>query len=329
MKKLITKTIAIAILSTLLSGIAYAETLKLSHQWSTKDVRHKVVQMVADYVANANVDLKIKIYPSKSLFKPREQYGAVNKGRLDMTIVPLAYASGFQPAYNLTLMPGLVKNHDHGARLSKSPFMAEIEKLMQSDDIITLVPGYLAGGFVGKNKCITQPNDVRGLSIRGAGKAFNQMFAAAGASITSMASSEIYSALQTGVLTAANTSSSSFISFRIYEQVQCYTAAGDTALWFMYQPLLMSKSVFDKLTSAQQQALLEGSKKAEAYYLQQAKEIDSVSIDVFRKAGVKIAELTQQDFNAWRDIAKQSSYKNFINETPNGQALLDMALSVE
>ena len=328
MKKFIQKISAVLV-SVLAIGVVRAETLKLSHQWSTKDVRHQVAQIVADYVAAADVDLKIKIYPSKSLFKPKEQYGAINKGRLDMSVVPLAYASGFQPAYNLTLMPGMVRNHDHGDRLSRSPFMAEIEKMMASDDVIPLVHGYLAGGFVGKDKCITKPADVKGLSIRGAGKAFNQMFAAAGASITSMASSEIYSALQTGVLMAANTSSSSFVSYRIYEQVKCYTAAGDTALWFMYQPLIMHKSKFDSLTPAQQNALLQGAKKAQMYYLQRAKEIDNVSVEVFRKAGVEIAEMTPADFEAWREVAKNSSYVAFVKETPNGQALLNMALSVK
>jgi TRAP-type C4-dicarboxylate transport system substrate-binding protein len=48
------------------SGAANATELKLSHQWSTKDVRHKVAQIVADEVAAAGVDLNIKIFPSKS-----------------------------------------------------------------------------------------------------------------------------------------------------------------------------------------------------------------------------------------------------------------------
>jgi len=91
-----------------------------------------------------------------------------------------------------------------------------------------LVHGYLAGGFVGKDKCITAPADVKGLQIRAAGKASTQLPSGAGASFASMASSEIYSAMQTGVLTAANTSSSSFVSYRIYEQVKCYTPA---AMW--------------------------------------------------------------------------------------------------
>ena len=181
MRNPIVKAAIIGCVSALWAGSALADkVLKVSHQWSTSDVRHKVAQMVADEVAAADVGLELKIYPSKSLFKPKEQYRPLTRGRLDMTVVPLAYAAGQRPAYNLTLMPGLVKNHDHAARLVESPFMQELEKIMAQDDVMVLVHGYLAGGFGGKDKCITGPDDVKGLKIRAAGKSFEQMVAAAG-----------------------------------------------------------------------------------------------------------------------------------------------------
>ncbi|GMG83230.1 TRAP transporter substrate-binding protein DctP [Paralimibaculum aggregatum] len=308
---------------------AGAAELKLSHQWSTSDVRHKIAEIVAEEVAAADVDLEIKIYPSKSLFKPREQYRPLSTGRLDMTVFPLSYAGGERPEYNLTLMPGLVKNHDHAARLNESAFMDEIEALMAEDDVMVLVHGYLAGGFGGKDRCITSPDDVQGMQTRAAGKAFEQMLAAAGASIASMASSEIYTAMQTGVLDAANTSSSSFVSYRLYEQISCYTPAGDVALWFMYQPMLMNKSTFEGLTPEQQAALRAGAAKAEAYYLEEAKKADAESARVFEENGAEIVQMSQEDFDAWRAIAKESSYKAFLESVPDGQRLLDLALAVE
>ena len=307
----------------------HAKELRLSHQWSTKDVRHKVAQMVADEVAAADVGLTIKIFPSKSLFKPREQYKPLSRGQLDMTVFPLSYAGGQRPEFNLTLMPGLVKNHDHAARLNDSEFMGDIKALMAKDDVVVLVDGYLAGGFVGKEKCITKPDDVKGLQSRAAGKAFEQMLEGAGASIASMASSEIYNAMQTGVLDAANTSSSSFVSYRIFEQSKCYTPAGDYALWFMYQPLLMNKSAYDGLTDEQRAALDAAAQKAEAFYLEEAKKADAASEEVFKKAGVEIANMSEADFKAWQEVAKQTSYKNFTEQVEGGQALLDKALSVE
>jgi len=135
--------------------------------------------------------------------------------------------------------------------------------------------------------------------------------------------------MQTGVLDAANTSSSSFVSYRIYEQVACYTPAGEYALWFMYQPLLINKSTFDGLTADQQQALLAGAAKAEAFYLAEAKKEDNASREIFEKAGVEIAEMSEADFNAWRALAQETSYKAFVEETPGGQELLDLALAVD
>ncbi|ARE40484.1 TRAP transporter solute receptor [Rhodovulum sp. P5] len=315
----------------LISGTvtASATDLRLSHQWSDKDVRHQVAQIVADEVAAADVDLQIRIFPTQSLFKAREQYKPLSRGQLDMTVLPLSYAGGQQPAYNLTLMPGLVKNHDHAARMNESPFMEAIEAKMADDDVMVLVHGYLAGGFAGKDKCITAPADVDGLQMRAAGKAFEQMLAGAGASIASMASSEIYNAMQTGVLDAANTSSSSFVSYRLYEQVGCYTPAGDYALWFMYQPLLMNKSTFEGLSDAQQAALLTAAEKAQAFYLEEAKKEDAESRRVFEEAGVEIAAMTEAEFNAWRDLAKETSYKAFVADVPDGQHLLDLAFAVE
>ena len=320
----------VALSTTAMGSAALAETLKLSHQWAEGDVRHQVAQMVADDVAAAGVDLDIQILPNQTLFKAREQYTPLSRGQLDMTILPLSYAGGQQPAYNLTLMPGLVKNHDHAARLNSSPFMAKIEEIMAADDVVTLVRGYLAGGFGSNNGCITGPEDVKGVSIRAAGKSFEEMLAGAGASISSMASSEIYPALQTGVLDATNTSSESFVSYRLYEQLKCYTPAGDYALWFMYQPLIMNKTTFDGLTPEQQTALTEAGKKAEAFYLEQAKQGDQIATEAFEKAGVEIAQMDEADFNAWLELAKTTSYPAFVAEMPDGgQELLDMALSVE
>ncbi|WP_114965025.1 TRAP transporter substrate-binding protein DctP [Alkalilacustris brevis] len=320
---------ALAMSATFGAVSAEAQQLRLSHQWSTADVRHQVAQMIADELDEADVGLSMRIFPSASLFSATEQYLPLSRGQLDMTVYPLSYAGGQRPEFNLTLMPGLVRNHDHGARLNNSPFMEALEDLMAEDDVMVLVHGYLAGGFASKGDCITRPEHMEGRTVRAAGRAFEQMLAAAGASIASMASSEVYNAMQTGVLDAVNTSSSSFVSFRLYEQVDCYTPAADVALWFMYQPLLMNKSTFEGLSAEQQEVLLAAAEKAETWYLEQAKHDDVRSVEVYRDNGIEIAEMTEEDFAAWRELAMESAYASFVDQVPNGQELLDLALAVE
>jgi TRAP-type C4-dicarboxylate transport system substrate-binding protein len=313
------------------SALAADVTLKASHQWpgGKGDVRDEMVQIIAKEVANANVGLDIRIYPGASLFKPAQQWDAMVDGQLDISAFPLDYASGEHPQFSATLMPGLVKNHEHARRLNDSVFMDDIKKIIDDAGVMVLSDAWLAGGFAGKNSCIVQPADAQGKVMRAAGPAFEQMLAAAGASINSMPSSEIYSGLQTGVLDAVNTSSGSFVSYRIYEQVKCLTPPGDFALWFMYEPILMSKQSFDGLDEAQQKALLAAGQKAEDFFFDAAKGLDKELVETFQKAGVEVQPMSQEQYQAWLDVAKGSSYKIFSEQVPGGDKLIEEALAVK
>jgi TRAP-type C4-dicarboxylate transport system substrate-binding protein len=326
--------LCLAAAGTLATGLASAQEVRLraSHQWpgGQGDIRDEMVQIIAREAKAADVGLEIRVYPGASLYKPREQWNAMARDRLDISAFPLAYAGGQHPEFNLTLMPGLVKNHDHAQRLNDSEFMDRIVDIMNEDNVIVLAHTWLAGGFVTKgDECILEPDDVEGMQMRAAGKSFNQLLAAAGASIASMPSSEIYSALQTGVLDGANTSSSSFVSYRIYEQAGCLTAPGDNALWFMYEPILMSKASFERLDAEQQEVLREAGKKAEDFAYEAAKEADQKLVNTYERNGVKVVTMNAEQFQMWRDVAQRSSYDAFVEETPNGQELLDLALSVD
>jgi len=314
-----------------MAAASQADTLKASHQWpgGKGDVRDEMVQIIAREVEKANVDLKVQVYPGASLHKPREQWGAMVKGQLDISAFPLAYAAGRHREFDATLMPGLVKNHDHARRLNDSPFMADIKKIINDAGVVVLADAWLAGGFASKDKCILDPDDIKGQTTRAAGKAFEQMLAGAGASIASMPSSEIYTAMQTGVLDAANTSSGSFVSYRIYEQVKCLTAPGGNALWFMYEPVLMSQKSWDKLTPEQQAALKAAGQKAEDYFFQEAKNLDSKLVDTYKKAGVEVVEMSAEQAAKWRAIADKTSYAAFADKVEGGKALIEKALAVE
>jgi TRAP-type C4-dicarboxylate transport system substrate-binding protein len=158
---------------------------------------------------------------------------------------------------------------------------------------------------------------------------FETMLQGAGASLASMPSSEIYTAMQTGVLDAANTSSESFVSYRLYEQVKCVTAPGEHAIWFMYEPLLMSKRGFDRLDEAQQKALLAAGKKAEAFGFEKAAASDQVMADTYAKAGVEVTSMSAEQAEAWHQLAKETAYKTFAEQVEGGEKLLNLAQSVE
>jgi TRAP-type C4-dicarboxylate transport system substrate-binding protein len=126
------RTIVTALSALILASVPFAGaqaesiTLKASHQFpgGKGDVRDEMMQMIAREVAAAKVDLTIKVFPGSSLVKPKEQWKAMQTGQIDMTSLPLDYASGSHPEFGATLMPGLVKSHAHAERMvSKSWLM--------------------------------------------------------------------------------------------------------------------------------------------------------------------------------------------------------------
>src|ERR1043166_2692510 len=259
-----------ALTAALLAGTAAAApvTLRASHQFpgGKGDVRDEMVQIIARDAKAAGVDLDIQVYPGSSLIKPNEQWNAMVNGQLDISSFPLDYASGKVRAFGATLMPGLVRNHERAARINDSQFMKDIKAKIEQAGVIVLSDAWLAGAVASKKAFIRTPSDIKGLKIRSAGPTFAAMWQAAGASIVSVPSNEVYNALQTGVADATDTSSGSFVSFRIYEQVKCITAPGDNALWFMYEPVLMSKKSFGRLNKKQQDVLMQAGRKSQEYF---------------------------------------------------------------
>jgi TRAP-type transport system periplasmic protein len=311
---------------------AHAQTvLRASHQFpgGKGDPRDEMVQIIAREVEKANVGLKIQVFAGASLYKPNEQWGAVTKGQLDLAAFPLDYAAGRHPQFSATLMPGLVRNFDRAKRLNSSPFMADIKALVEKAGAVVIADAWLSGGFASKKTCIRGPDTIKGQVTRAAGPAFEQMLAAAGASIASMPSSEIYPAMQTGVLDATNTSSESFVSYRLFEQVKCLTAPGENALWFMYEPVIASKQMLARLKPEQRKALLDAAKKAEDWFDQEIRKGDQKLVETYKSAGVEVTEMTKADFDAWLAVAKGSSYKNFAEKVKGGDELIKKALAVE
>ena len=326
------QAIVVALGAALSAGtLAAPTTLRASHQFpgGRGDVRDEMVQIVAKEAKAANVDLEVQVYPGASLFKPNEQWNALINGQLDISSFPLDYASGKQRAFGATLMPGLVRSHERAQRMNDSPFMKDIKAQIDKAGVVVLADAWLAGAIASKKGCIRKPDDIKGLKVRSAGPTFASMWQSAGASIVSVPSNEVYNALQTGVADATDTSSGSFVSFRIYEQVKCLTVPGDNALWFMYEPVLMSKKSFTRLNKKQQDVLMQAGKKSQQFFADKAKGLDDEMVKVFKDHKVEVVTLTPAEYDEWVKVAQKSSYAEFAKDVPNGRKLIEEALSVK
>ncbi|MFK5633414.1 MULTISPECIES: TRAP transporter substrate-binding protein DctP [unclassified Ornithinimicrobium] len=305
--------------------------LRLSHQWPEPvgedgDFRSVVAQRFAEEVGTAtDGQVTVTVYPNSTLSKATEQYDAMMSGAIDASVFPLDYASGRVPEWSITLMPGMVRNHDEAQAWDEGEIGKAVEESMTENGLVLLTNVWNAGAIGVKGDPILRPEDVQGgMTMRAAGTYVERMLEEAGAGITSLPSSEIYTAMQTGVLDAAVTSTGSFASYNLQEQVDSYTSPTTHTFWFMYEPLILTTQAFDKLCAEQQDAVLAVGEDLQEFAYTASREDDARVEKIFADAGVEVVSMTEEDFQAWMPLAEEQ-WAAYAEQVDGGQDLLDLA----
>ncbi|MFC5473717.1 TRAP transporter substrate-binding protein DctP [Paraherbaspirillum soli] len=310
---------------------AQSGALKISHQFpggtiSEGDFRDRLTRMFAAEVSKRTKgSLKFEIYPGSSLMKTNAQFSALRKGALDFTLVPLNYAGGEVPEVNIGLMPGLVTSYQQGAAWKNAEVGKELSRILLEKGVIVVSWIWQAGGVASRTKPIVDPADVKGLKVRGGSREMDLILKEAGAAVVTLPSNEIYAAMQTGAMDAAMTSSTSLISFRLEEVSKSLTTGRDRAYWYMFEPLLMSKATFERLTKEQQAIVLAVGGEMEQFAQSAARLDDSGVAAVYQKAGAKVVDLNAATVKKWQDIARTTAWKDYAAKNDNCAKLLKLA----
>ena len=312
---------------------AWAQTtaLKISHQFpggtiNEGDFRDRLTRMFADEVAKRSKGtLKFEIYPGSSLMKTNAQFSAMRKGALDMSLVPLNYAGGEVAETNIGLMPGLVTSYQQGAAWKNAEVGKELARILGEKGVVIVSWIWQAGGVASRSKPIVEPADVKGMKVRGGSREMDMILKELGAAVVTLPSNEIYAAMQTGAMDAAMTSSTSFMSFRLEEVAKALTTGRDKAYWYMFEPLMISKVVFERLTKEQQALIMTVGAEMEQFALRAAQADDVNVAAVYQKAGAKIVDLNAATVKKWQDIARETAWKDFAGRNASCANLLKLA----
>jgi len=312
-------------------GQAWAQkaSLKISHQFpggtiKEGDFRDRLVRTFAAEVEKRSAGaVKFEIYPGSSLMKTNAQFSSMRKGALDMALIPLSYAGGEIPEVNIGLMPGLVVSYDQAYSWKTKPVGQELARLLEAKGIVLVSWIWQAGGVASRN--IVDPEDAKGMKVRGGSREVDMILKEAGASVVTLPSNEIYAAMQTGAMDAAMTSSTSFISFRLEEVAKALTTARNGAYWFMFEPLMMSKAIFDALPKDQRDTIMAVGAEMEKFALEAAKKDDIEVAKVYQKAGAQVVDLNAASIKKWQAIARQTAWKDYAAKNEGSAKLLALA----
>jgi TRAP-type C4-dicarboxylate transport system substrate-binding protein len=313
------------------SAFADSTALKISHQFpggtvKDGDFRDRLVRnFAAEVEKRSKGAMKFEIYPGSSLMKTNAQFSAMRKGALDMALIPLSYAGGEVPELNIGLMPGLVVSYEQAYGWKNKPVGVELTRVLADKGIVLISWIWQAGGVASRGKPVVEPEDAKGMKVRGGSREMDMILKEAGAAVVTLPSNEIYAAMQTGAMDAAMTSSTSFISFRLEEVAKALTTGRTGAYWFMFEPLMMSKAIFDKLPKDQRDTLMAVGAEMEKFALDAAKKDDIDVATVYQKAGAKVVDLSGATIKKWQDIARKTAWKDYGERNEGCAKLLALA----
>ncbi len=308
--------------------------LKLSHQFPGAsgpegDFRDRLCQkFAAELAKRTGGALTVQVYAGSSLMKTNAQFGALRKGALDLTLVPLSYAGGEVPEVNIGLMPGVVTSYAQGAAWRNAEAGKLLSEVLAEKGVMILSWIWQAGGVACRARPIVEPEDAKGQKVRGGSREMDMVLKAAGAAVMSLPSNEIYAAMQTGALDAAMTSSTSLMSFRLEEVSKALVTGRGRAYWFMLEPLMISKAVFDRLPRDQQAIVLALGQELEGFATEAAKADDQAVAQAFQKAGARTFDLTEATVKRWQTIARDTAWKDFAARSPTCARILAAAEKV-
>ena len=249
--------------------------------------------------------VNVDVYCSSVLGNNTEMTQGAQLGTIDFVVIqPAGIADMGAKKMNLLSLPYLFKNYDQ----YYNTLFSEIgEELLQdvTDNVSGLIGfSYLPDGgrdYFTKGKAITSIDDIKGMKLRIQTYAIDSATAEAiGFSATPTAFSELYSALQTGVVEGAEQPLSGIDGNAFYEVCDNLTLDNHT---YNIPVLLVSEKTWNKLNEETQTLLKEKwTETVEEFYRPQHADYEAGLLEKFQEKGMSVHEIT--DYEKWVEAVK-------------------------
>lgn len=305
------------------AGVAAAQTeIKLGHVGEPGSLFDQSAQ---EFAKRANEKLgdkaKVVVYGSSQLGGDDEMLKKLKLGTIDMAI-PSTVMSSVVPSFGLFEMPYLVKDRAH------------MEKIRDAVVVPTMVPAAEEKGYkilgvwengirhiTNNKRPIVKPEDLNGIKLRTPKGVWRvKMFQAYGANPSPMSLSDVFVALQTGVMDGQENPFAQIYPSR-FQEVQKYLSLSG----HVYTPAYLTAGrSWDRLPEDVRKTLEETAKEVEPFVLETAERLDNELLAKLKEAGMEVNEVDKDAFIA----ASQGIYDEFAKEVPEGKDMIEKARSL-
>ncbi len=301
---MIRRTFLAVLLAAFAVAPAFAQSpivLKFSHVVAENTPKGKGALKFKELAEKATGGkVKVEVYPNSTLYKDGEEMNALQLGSVQMLAPSLAkFGPLGVPAFEVFDLPYLFDSYDELNKVTTGPVGKQLFQRLESKGIIGLA--YWDNGFkdMSANKPLHMPADFRGLKMRiQSSKVLDAQMRALGAVPQVMAFSEVYQALQTGVVDGTENPPSNLYTQKMHE-VQKYLTLSDHG--YLGYAVIVNKPFWDGLPPDIRKALEGAMAEATKYTNEIAKKENLDALEAVKKSGkTQIITLTPDEKKAWK-----------------------------
>jgi len=293
------------VVATLIFAANAAEpiVIKFSHVVAPDTPKGKAADYFQKLVAERTQGkVKVEVYPNSQLYKDKEELEALQMGVVQMLAPSLAK---FGPLgvreFEVFDLPYLFDDYNSLHQVTQGPLGKELLKKLEPKGILGL--GFWDNGFkqMSANKPLRMPVDFKGLKLRiQSSKILDAQMRALGANPQVMAFSEVYQALQMGVVDGTENPPSNFYTQKMHE-VQKYLTLSDHG--YLGYVVIVNKKFWEGLPANIRVELEKSMEEATRYANDIAKQENDNALDQVKASGkTKVLTLTPEEKAAWRKV---------------------------
>jgi C4-dicarboxylate-binding protein DctP len=310
LKSLIIAAAALAVPMTALAAPAPI-VIKFSHVVSNETPKGQAANYFKKLVEERTKGaVKVEVYPNSQLFKDKEEMEALQMGSVQMLAPSLAkFAPLGLKEFELFDLPFIFDDYAELHKVTQGPVGAKLLKSLETRGLMGL--GYWDNGFkvMSANKPLHKPEDMRGLKMRiQSSKVLDSQMRSVGAIPQVLAFSEVYQALQTGVVDGTENPPSNLYTQKMHE-VQKYVTVSNHG--YLGYAVLVNKKFWMGLPADIRTTLDNAMKEATVYANSVAKKDNDEALAAVKKSGKsQIITLTAQEKAAWKKAMDKAHKDN-------------------
>ena len=282
--------------ATAATAQAQATKLTLGHGAAPGNPRHEAALKFAESIkARTGGRYEVQVAHSSQLGDDAAMVTALRSGTLDMSANSQGAIANVVPEYAALGLPFLFKDIESAWKLLDSPVGEELAKRTAAKGMVVL--GYWDNGIrhiTNGKRPIKAPADMKGLKIRTPPDAMTMdIMQALGADAQQIKFSELYVALQQGVVDGQENPLANIASAKLYEVQKYLSLTGHN---YQANPFVMSKRSWDRLSPADQKLFQEAAAEATQYQRKLSKEADEKLLAELKGKGVQVETVQRGPF---------------------------------